>query len=105
MNRLSIILAANIVLAAVYFFSGKYGLSLAFLNASATAVWPPTGISLAAVLLIGYKVLPGILVGAFLANVTTAGTIASSCGIAVGNTLEALVGAWLLNRFARGRKA
>lgn len=76
---------------------------LAFVHASATAVWPPTGIALAAILLLGYRVWPGVLLGAFLANVTTEGTAATSAGIAVGNTLEALVGAYLVNRFAGGR--
>jgi integral membrane sensor domain MASE1 len=44
-----------------------------------------------------------ILVGAFLVNVTTAGNFATSFGIATGNTLEAVCGAWLVNRFAGGR--
>src|SRR3990170_2314328 len=91
------------ILAGVYFAAAKLGLMLAFVHASATAVWPPTGIALAAVLMLGYRVWPGILLGGFLANVTTAGTAATSAGIAVGNTLEALVGAYLVNRFAGGR--
>src|SRR5712692_2026573 len=90
-------------LAAVYVLAGKLGLLLAFVHASATAVWPQTGIALAAFLLLGYRVWPGILLGAFLANVTTEGTIATSLGIAVGNTLEGFVGAYLVNRFAGGR--
>lgn len=65
----------------------------------------PAGIALAAVLLFGYRVWPGIFLGAFLANVTTAGSVATSLGIAAGNTLEALVGAWLVQRFANGRHA
>jgi PAS domain S-box-containing protein len=97
--------AMSLGLAVVYFLSGKLGLSLAFLNASATAVWPPAGIALAALLLFGYRVWPGIFVGAFLVNVTTAGSVATSIGIAVGNTLEALVGAGLVQRFAHGRHA
>src|SRR5206468_10767597 len=75
---------------------------LAFLNASATAVWPPTGVALAALLLFGYRLWPGILAGAFLVNLTTAGTVLTSAGIALGNALEALVGAWLVNRYAGG---
>src|SRR5712664_2943433 len=94
-----------VALAWVYFVAGKIGLRLAFVHASATAVWPPTGIALAALLLLGYRVWPGIFLGAFLVNVTTEGTIATSLGIAVGNTLEGLTGAYLVNRFARGREA
>jgi integral membrane sensor domain MASE1 len=93
------------ILAAVYVIAGKLGLMLAFVHASATAVWPPTGIALAAFLVFGYRVWPGVLVGAFLANITTAGTAATSLGIAAGNTLEGLVGAYLVNRFAGGRNA
>src|SRR5579862_7648686 len=80
-------------LALVYFIGGKFGLKLAFLNQSATAVWPPTGIALAAVLLLGYRVWPGIWLGAFLVNITTAGSVLTSICIAGGNTLEAVVGA------------
>jgi PAS domain S-box-containing protein len=97
-------LAMLLLLAAVYFAAAKIGLALAFVHASATAVWPPTGIALAANLVWGYRVWPGILLGVFLVNVTTEGTIATSLGIAVGNTLEGFVGAYLVNRFARGRR-
>ncbi|HUJ72611.1 MAG TPA: MASE1 domain-containing protein, partial [Verrucomicrobiae bacterium] len=93
------------VLAAVYFVAGKLGLKLAFLNQSATAVWPPTGIALAAVLLFGFRLWPGIWLGAFLVNITTAGSVLTTLGIATGNTLEAVLGAWLVERFANGRQA
>ena len=88
----------------VYFIAGKLGLTLAFLNASASAVWPPSGIALAALLLLGYRVWPAIFLGAFLVNFTTAGNLPTSLGIAAGNTLEALAGAWLIYRFADGAR-
>ncbi len=90
-------------LAGVYFGAGKLGLALAFVHPSATAVWPPTGIALAALLALGYRVWPGIFLGAFLVNVTTEGSVVTSMGIALGNTLEGLAGAYLVNRFANGR--
>src|SRR5438034_11578742 len=90
------------IVTGVYFIAGKLGLSLAFLNASASPVWPPAGIALAALLLLGYRAWPAIFVGAFLVNVTTAGNVATSLAIASGNTLEAVSGAWLVNRFADG---
>src|SRR5260370_11096219 len=96
-------LAGLAVLAAVYFAAGKLGLKLAFVNASATAVWPCTGIALAAFLILGYRVWPAILTGAFLVNLTTAGSVATSMGIAVGNTLEGVVGCYLVTRFAGGQ--
>src|SRR5262252_1482404 len=90
------------ILAVIYFIAGKLGLMLASLHASASPVWPPAGIALAALLLLGYRVWPAIFMGAFLVNVTIAGNDATSFAIGTGNTLEALVGAWLVNRFAGG---
>ncbi len=92
-------------LTALYILGGKLGLRFAFVHASATAVWPPTGIALAAFLLFGPRVWPAVAVGAFLVNVTTAGSVATSLGVAAGNTLEGLLGAWVVNRFAHGRYA
>jgi signal transduction histidine kinase len=91
--------------AVAYFLGGKIGLSLAFVHASATAVWPPTGIAIAALLFLGPRVWPGVFVGALLVNLTTAGSALTSLGIATGNTLEAVVAAYLVNRFARGTGA
>src|SRR5579872_2355188 len=93
-----------VMLASLYYVAGKLGLILAFVHPSSTAVWAPTGIALAALIMFGYRVWPGIWIGAFLVNATTAGSLVSSAGIATGNTLEALLGAYLVIRFARGRK-
>jgi signal transduction histidine kinase len=90
-------------LAVIYFIAGKLGLMLASLHASASPVWPAAGMALAALLLFGYRMWPAIFVGAFLVNVTTAGNVATSFCIALGNTLEALAGAFLVNRFAGGK--
>ncbi len=90
------------ILTVIYFIAGKLGLILASLHASASPVWPPAGIALAGSLLLGYRAWPAIFIGAFLVNVTSAGNVATSFAIATGNTLEALVGAWLVNRFAGG---
>jgi signal transduction histidine kinase/CheY-like chemotaxis protein len=92
----------NLLLAAGYFLSGKAGLWFAQVNPSATAIWPNTGIAIAAFLLLGDACWPAILSGAFLVNLTTTGAIASSIGIAAGNALEGFVGAWLIQRFAGG---
>ena len=85
-----------------YFLCAKAGLLLASINPSATPIWPPTGLALAAVLLLGYRVTPAILLGAFLANATTTGAVGTSGAIAVGNMLECLIGAWLINRWSGG---
>jgi signal transduction histidine kinase len=92
-------------LTVVYFVAGRFGLSLAFINESATAVWPPTGIAIAALLLIGSYTWPAIAIGSFLVNLTTSGVVAASATIAAGNTVEALTAAWMARRFARGRSA
>jgi integral membrane sensor domain MASE1/anti-sigma regulatory factor (Ser/Thr protein kinase) len=89
----------GLVVAGAYYAAAKLGLQLAFENESVTAVWPPTGIALAALVLGGRQLWPGVLLGAFLANVTTDVPVYTAAGIAVGNTLEAVVGAWLLDRF------
>jgi PAS domain S-box-containing protein len=85
-------------LAAVYLGAAKLGLSLAVMAEQVSAVWPPTGVALAAVVVYGYRIWPGILLGAFLANATANEPITTACGVAVGNTLEAIVGSWLLGR-------
>jgi signal transduction histidine kinase/integral membrane sensor domain MASE1 len=88
-----------------YFGAGKLGLHFAYVHASATPVWPPTGIALAAVLLAGPRVWPALFAGAFLVNLTTHGSVATSLGVALGNTLEALAGAYLVHRYANGARA
>jgi signal transduction histidine kinase/integral membrane sensor domain MASE1 len=88
-----------VTIAAVYVGAAKFGLSLAFeaeVAEQVTLVWPPTGIALSAILLFGYRVWPGIALGAFVANATHHEPFGTACGIALGNTLEAVVGAWLL---------
>ena len=94
-----------LALCITYVLAGKLGLHFAFVHASATPLWPPTGIALAAVLLLGFRAWPAIFLGAFIVNVTTAGSVATSLGIAAGNTLEAIVGAWFVQRWANGRRA
>jgi len=84
------------ILATVYIGAAKLGLTMAFVAEQVTAVWPPTGIALAALLFFGYRLWPGIALGAFLANATSNAPLAAAAGIALGNTPEALVGAWTL---------
>lgn len=93
------------VVAVVYFIGGRLGLNLAFVHESASAVWPPTGIALVALLVFGYRVWPAVAIGAFSVNLITSKSVLVSLGIATGNTMEALVGAYLVNRLAGGRDA
>jgi signal transduction histidine kinase/integral membrane sensor domain MASE1/CheY-like chemotaxis protein len=93
--------AGILVLAAIYFGAAKLGLSMAVWAEQVSAVWPPTGIALAAILIFGYRMWPGIALGALVANATANEPIPTACGIALGNTLEAVVGSWLLVRWVR----
>ena len=90
---------------AAYFLAGKLGLSLAFVNASTSAIAPQAGLALAAFLLLGYHVWPVILIGAILVNISSAWSLPVAVAIGVGCTLEALLSAYLVNSFAGGRKA
>jgi signal transduction histidine kinase len=89
----------------LYFVTAKLSLRLAFVNASASSVWPVTGIAIAVLLLYGYRFWPVIFLGAFLVNLTIPGTVLTSLAVATGNSLEALCAAWLVSRLARGAHA
>jgi PAS domain S-box-containing protein len=93
-----------LAIAAIYFVLAKAGLALASLNPSATPIWPPTGVAIAVLVLRGYRVWPAIFVAAFVANVTTAGSLATSLAIAAGNTLEGVVACYLMNVWSNGRR-
>jgi PAS domain S-box-containing protein len=86
------------ILCGIYVSAAKLGLSLDAVSGFATAVWPPTGIALVALTLYGYRLWPGIALGAFLANVSAGATAPVAAGMALGNTLEAVVGTYLLQR-------
>ena len=93
-------------IAVVYFVAGKVGLDFfGLLNPSASAVWPPTGVAIASLLLFGYRAAGAVFVGAFLVNDATSGGVLASLGIAAGNTLEGVAAAYLVTRFAHGSAA
>jgi PAS domain S-box-containing protein len=100
--------ARSVALALVYFVVARASLSLAIPGSNASPVWPPSGIALAAVLLLGWRVWPGIAAGAFAANLVTflghgAGwpvALPASAAIALGNAGEALAAQWIVRRFA-----
>jgi integral membrane sensor domain MASE1 len=94
-----------VALALLYVAGARLGLQLAYVTPTATAVWPPTAIALAALLVFGTRLWPVIFVGAMLVNLYTVESVASVLVIAAGNTLEAVVGAALVRRFARGLEA
>jgi PAS domain S-box-containing protein len=81
-----------------YYGAAKLGLSLSVSQGVITPVWPPSGIALASLLILGVRYWPAVAAAAFLANATGDPTVAVAAGIAVGNTLAAVAGAVLVQR-------
>src|SRR5437868_13824690 len=92
-------LGVIVFVAGLYFLSAKLGLSVASLNASVSPVWPPTGVAIALGLWLGYRTIPGVLLGALFANyLLTDVSVATAAGISIGNTLEAATAVHLVSR-------
>src|SRR2546421_12777172 len=87
-----------VAVAVVYSAAARVGLLAAVAQSVVSSAWPPSGVALAALLLLGLRLWPGIALGAFLLNWTAGVSAAGAAGIALGNTLEAVAGAWLLGR-------
>lgn len=98
------------LVAVAYYAAARLGLLMQLPGTNASPVFPPSGIGLAAVLLLGLRVWPGILIGALLANLMTldysasgiSAAILAAALICVGNTLEHVCGLLLLRRFVQG---
>src|SRR6266550_6588346 len=90
---------------AIYFFTARFGLDLASVYPSATAIWPPAGFALAAVLLGGYRVVPAIFAAAYFMNDASSVPTHVAVATAAGNALEAFAGGLLVNWWAGGRNA
>jgi signal transduction histidine kinase len=94
-----------VVLAIAYFITAKFGLSINPVNGFATLVWLPSGISLAFLLIFGYKLWPAIFIGAFLANLSIGAPLFAALGIGVGNTLEPIIASFLLKNYFNFRSS
>ncbi len=81
-----------------YVATAKFGITLSVAHGVITPVWAPSGIALAALLLFGPRLWPAVALGAFIANATSGADVAVAAGIGLGNTLEAVAGAYLLRR-------
>jgi PAS domain S-box-containing protein len=89
-----------VVLIALYFIGGLVGKETTFLSGSVALVWPPSGIALAAILLFGYRFWPGVALGAVLFSFMNGVPFGFfTLGTAVGNTIGAIVCAYLLKKF------
>lgn len=87
-----------VVVCGAYFAAGRLGLATPFTSGNVSPVWPASGIALAAILLWGYRVSPGIATGAFLVNFWSPVPHTAAVALAVGNTLAAVTGAFLLHQ-------
>src|SRR5437016_11453887 len=97
--------ARALALAAAYFVVAETGLRYATIGPSISPVWPPTGLAVAALVLLGPGYWPAILVGAFLANAATSIPVLAAAGIACGNATEAALAAYLLRSRAGRHRA
>ena len=88
----------SVLLGLVYYLAGVLSLRLALVRGQVTPIWPPTGIALAALLLFGRRLWPGIALGAFLVNLPIGPSPLAAAGIAAGNTVAPLVAATLLHK-------
>ncbi len=86
------------VLAACYFVVAKLSLLAAIPPGYATSIWPPSGIALAAILLYGNRMWPGIWIGSALTNLTVHSSVVAAVLMSSGNLMEALVAAALIKR-------
>jgi signal transduction histidine kinase len=96
-------LGGVILLGATYHLVARLGLLMANVQPNTSPVWPPTGIALAALLLLGIRYWPGITLGVFLGYLLNNNSLDVTMGLAVGNTLEAVIAAILLKRFSKFR--
>lgn len=97
--------AELVALASIYVVAARAGLKLDAVAGFATLVWAPSGIALAALLIRGYRLWPGIMLGALVANLLSGAPIPVALGISVGNTLEALAAAYALQRIPGFRRS
>lgn len=98
-------LALIVLLAAVYIVAGELALKLEFIHLGVVPVWLPSGIGVAALILLGYRVWPSILLGVFVVDYYVNRHPLTSLVVATANSLEGLAAAYLVNKYARGAKA
>lgn len=93
------------LLVIAYVVTGWIGLQFAFEHRAASMIWPPSGLALGALLVLGYRVWPAILGGGVILYATVVGPHPAVLAMAAGNALEGVVAAYMINRYAGGRSA
>jgi len=87
-----------LLLAVIYFAVTRLALWLIDIHPNTGSLWPPSGIALAALVLHGTRLWPGIFLGSFVALISPETSVAASALMAIGSTVEAVAGAWLALR-------
>lgn len=101
--------------AVIYFISGRLGMVLAIPGVNVTPIWPPSGIALAGVLLLGYRTLPGIFLGSAILNISLLSNIQEvsftsiyalfpSIMTGLGALVQAALGAFLIQEYLQDRQ-
>lgn len=96
--KISKYLARIVILAVIYHLLARLALQMAYVQANTSPVWPPSGIALAALLLMGIRYWPGITLGVVVGSLVTGAPLSIALGLGLANTLEALVGAYLFQQ-------
>jgi serine phosphatase RsbU (regulator of sigma subunit)/anti-sigma regulatory factor (Ser/Thr protein kinase) len=91
-------LALLVGVAAAYYLGARLGLALSLVEENVTPLWPPTGIAVAAFLLLGRRLWPAVAVAALAVNLPISATVVAAIVTAAGNTAGPLVAATLLRR-------
>ncbi len=89
----------EIILFLAYFVAGRIGLSIRAVDTFAPLVWPATGLAFAALVLYGYRLWPAVALAAFALYISLGAEFLVALGVAFGNTLESLAGAYFLKRY------
>jgi integral membrane sensor domain MASE1 len=87
-----------LILAIIYHLAARLGLKMAYVQANTSPVWPPTGIALAALFILGYRYWPGITLSVLLGSILTGAPVNLAIGMSLGNTLEVLTAVYLLKK-------
>jgi diguanylate cyclase (GGDEF)-like protein len=97
--RRQIILA---IVLATYVVAGRLTVFFGFGSPGVAPVWAPTGIALTAFLLGGFWLWPAVFAGAFIIGLTTAGSVVTSLGFGLAQTLEGIAAVWLIRQVTGG---